>query len=114
VKRTCTFVKKTGTATFLSEIHGKVEIPLFPGILKHLSVEELSKVVESQAAVRTMDVGKPIRSRYAEPRLSTPTDSKNLAGVIRRDYNNSEHSEGGWKGVTDVRRNLDVSPRRDR
>jgi hypothetical protein len=52
VKRTCTFVKKTGTATFLSEIHGKVEIPLFPGILKHLSVEELSKVVESQAAVR--------------------------------------------------------------
>jgi hypothetical protein len=52
VKRTCTFVKKIGTATFLTAEYGNIEIPLFPGILKHLCVEDLPKVVESRAALR--------------------------------------------------------------
>jgi hypothetical protein len=52
LKRTCTFVKKTGTAIFLSAECGKIEIPLFPGILKHLCVEDLPKVVESRPALR--------------------------------------------------------------
>lgn len=29
----------------------EIEIPLFPGILKHLSVQDLPKVVESQATL---------------------------------------------------------------
>lgn len=52
MKRTCAFVRKTGTATFLSEACGSIEIPLFPGILKHLSVAELPRVVKSQDALR--------------------------------------------------------------
>lgn len=51
MKRTYRFVKKIGTATFRVAEGEEIEIPLFPGILKHLSVQELPKVAGSQAAL---------------------------------------------------------------
>jgi hypothetical protein len=46
---------------FLSEACGNIGIPLFPGILKHLSVKDLPNVVKSEAAVR----------KYTEEALKT-------------------------------------------
>ena len=46
------FVRKVGTATFHGLGGEEIEIPLFPGILKHLTVQELPKVAASPAALR--------------------------------------------------------------
>jgi hypothetical protein len=52
VKRTLTFVRRIGTRTIEIAPGETLDIPLFPGILKHAAPGELAKVLSSAAAVR--------------------------------------------------------------
>ena len=52
MKRTYSFVKKIGTLKYEFSRGQAIDILLFPGILKHLSVFDLPKVLNSHAAVR--------------------------------------------------------------
>ena len=51
MKRTYSFVKKVGTLRYELSTGQEIDIPLFPGILKHLSVRDLPKVTNSRAAL---------------------------------------------------------------
>jgi len=51
MKRTYSFVNKVGTLKYELSTGQEIDIPLFPGILKHLSVRDLPKVLNSQAAL---------------------------------------------------------------
>jgi hypothetical protein len=52
MKKNYTFVKKIGTIRFTTPEGEAIDIPLFPGILKHPSVSELAVVLRSPTAVR--------------------------------------------------------------
>jgi len=51
MKRTYTFVKKVGTLRYELSTGQEIDIPLFPGILKHLSVGDLTKSLNTPAAL---------------------------------------------------------------
>ena len=51
MKRTYTFVKKVGTLRYELSTGQEIDIPLFPGILKHLSVGDLAKSLNTPAAL---------------------------------------------------------------
>lgn len=52
MKRTYPFVKRVGTVKYAVSKVEEIEIPVFPGILKHLREHDLPKVAESPAALR--------------------------------------------------------------
>ena len=51
MKRTYSFVKKVGTLRYELSTGQEIDIPLFPGILKHLSVRDLPKSLNTPAAL---------------------------------------------------------------
>ena len=51
MKRTYSFVKKVGTLRYELSTGLEIDIPLFPGILKHLSVRDFPKSLNTQAAL---------------------------------------------------------------
>jgi hypothetical protein len=52
VKRTLTYASKIGTIPFEVARGQVVQLPLFPGILQHVSPSELAGALSSPAAVR--------------------------------------------------------------
>jgi hypothetical protein len=51
MKRTYTFVKKVGSLRYELSTGQEIDIPLFPGILKHLSVGDLTKSLNTPPAL---------------------------------------------------------------
>ncbi len=51
MKRTYSFVKKVGTLKYELSTGQEIDIPLFPGILKHLSVRDLPRSLNTPAAL---------------------------------------------------------------
>ncbi|MBN1837665.1 MAG: hypothetical protein JW820_17545, partial [Spirochaetales bacterium] len=52
MKRTLTYARKFGSVSFEAAPGRVIQVPLFPGILKHLAPSELSAALSSPAVVR--------------------------------------------------------------
>ena len=52
MKRTLTYVRKSGTVSFQTPRGETIEIPIFYGILKHPSVSQLPGLLNNPAAIR--------------------------------------------------------------
>ncbi|RKX76125.1 MAG: hypothetical protein DRP87_12780 [Spirochaetes bacterium] len=89
MKRTYHFVKSTASIKYTTPAGEKVEIPLFPGILKHLSVTELHDVLNTSTAIQkyTSEALKsapwPVLKQFPKSWLKTCLDNTKLRSSIR-------------------------------
>ena len=56
MKRTYRFVRSTGSVPHVMESHETVQVPIFPGILKHPTVDELPSLLRNPEVVRKYTV----------------------------------------------------------